>query len=243
MRLYFFSSASHHVLKDEWFLPSLKDDFELVYEEAEQACKNGEFMAAGWLETMLGKVDLILRAIRENPGEVFLHSDVDVQFFQPIQSDIEGLMQGKDFVIMRDSPRGVMCPGFFAGRGTDRLLDLWSRIRDAILPPGKKHDQDLLNDFVLGEVNPLRVAVSRIIYRATGAYIPVGHRPPARPCTVRWDYLPERYYCYGAKTWREWRPGTDLQLPSNIMLHHANWTRGIDNKIAQMKAARAKVGE
>lgn len=241
MRLYFFSSASHHVLKDDWFLPSLKDEFELVYEEAEQVCENGKFMASGWLETMLGKVDLILRAIRENPGDVFLHSDVDVQFFRPIQSDIETLMRDKDFLVMRDSPRGVMCPGFFAGRGTPELLDLWTRIRLALQPPGKKHDQDLLNDFVLGEVNLMQVAVSRFIYTTTGRYVPVWHRQPKKPSDVRWDYLPDRYYCYGGNTWREWQPDAPLHLPENLMLHHANWTRGIDNKIAQMKAVRERL--
>ena len=32
----------------------------------------------------------------------------------------------------------------------------------------------------------------------------------------------------------KWLPGTILKLPKDIILHHANWTIGIENKIKQL---------
>ena len=57
MRLYAFYTSSHKKLLDEWFLPSLKDDFELVLEEHTQECLMAKFMSKGWNDCMIKKVD------------------------------------------------------------------------------------------------------------------------------------------------------------------------------------------
>ena len=82
MKFYSFFTKSHLILKDQWFLPSIKDDYEIICEEHEQDCDSGVYMKAGWVEAIKKKVDLIIRAIEENWGKVFVHSDVDIQFFK-----------------------------------------------------------------------------------------------------------------------------------------------------------------
>ena len=58
------------------------------------------------------------------------------------------------------------------------------------------------------------------------------------PYRIKWAYLPKEFYCGGILTGKHWQPGTELPLPRNIFLHHANWTIGIENKIAQLKLVK-----
>src|SRR5277367_302503 len=120
MRLYALYTPSHEILKDDFFLPSIEatqDDFEIILEFCEQTCRTAEFMSEGWTATTMRKVDLILRAIKENWGEVFIFSDVDIQFFSPIKEVILTLMKDKDIIMQKNNPDGVLCTGFFACRG------------------------------------------------------------------------------------------------------------------------------
>ena len=36
----------------------------------------------------------------------------------------------------------------------------------------------------------------------------------------------------------QWEPGCELNIPQDIVMHHANWTIGIENKIAQLQYVR-----
>ena len=241
MNLYFLSSPSHNVLQNDWFLPSIQDDFSLVQQDVIQLCPDGTYRSPGFREMMAQKVDLIIRAIHDNPKEVFLYSDVDVQLFRSIQEDVDILMTGRDLLLLRDSPRGVICPGFLAGRGTDNMLRLWSEIRESLCGEGKKDDQDYLNEHLLGQPTITSLVGSRFLYRLSGRYWPVRYRKSSEGFGVRWDYLPPRYYCFGAKAWRKWGPGDSLNIPRDIAVHHANWVYGIDGKIQQLRAVKNEV--
>jgi len=83
MKLYAIYSKYNEKLKDEWFLPSLNDEFELVFKEAKSF--GGEYQTDGFREAVLEKSDLIINAIKENMGGLFVYSDVDIQFFKPIK--------------------------------------------------------------------------------------------------------------------------------------------------------------
>jgi hypothetical protein len=218
VKLYAFYTPSHKILVDQWFLPSVQDDYEMVIEFHEQECESGNFMDVGWLDAMHRKVDLIIRAIEENWGKIFIHSDIDIQFFKPTKAMIMALMQKKDLVIQRDSPQGGICAGFFACRGNDRTLKLWKDIKKRMLETmqsGKpEHDQKALSYFL-----------------------------KLKPCPVVWDFLPVEFFNAGTLTGKGWMPGRILPIPHNIVLHHANWTVGVANKIAQLKYVRDEVNK
>ena len=40
--------------------------------------------------------------------------------------------------------------------------------------------------------------------------------------TCRWAYLPTEFYSVGAQTGRIWKPGTPVNVPENVVMHHAN---------------------
>jgi hypothetical protein len=219
MKAYLFYTPSHKVLIEEWFKPSLKDDFELVVEERRQTCPSARFMDNGWRETMIHKVDLILRAIEENPGEVFIHSDVDVQFFKPVKDIIRGLIGDKDMVIQRNNASGSVCPGFFAAKGNKKNLRLWRHIRKQLHNRQDTNDQLLLNSVLRSKWNILR-------------QFKFG---------IKWSHLPFSFYSVGPDRARQWRPGIDLCIPKDIVMHHANWTVGLEQKIAQLRHVKDMV--
>ena len=241
MRLYAFYTSSHKKLLDEWFLPSLKDDFELVLEEHTQECLMAKFMSKGWNDCMIRKVDLIIRAIQENPDQIFIHSDVDIQFFKPTKEIILKSMKGHDMVIQKESLFGTICPGFFATYGNSKNLKLWQDIKQELAGQSEKHDQDILNDKLIRSApNILQIIVDKMSL-PNRSFLPNLYG-------IKWGYLPDSFYSPGIskeKTFSKnnilWQKGDKLTIPKNILLHHANWTIGMDNKIAQLEYVKGVV--
>ena len=213
IKLYAMYTPSHTVLVEEWFLPSLKDDYEVIIDFHKQECPTGSFMQEGWTKTTIRKIDLLIRAVYENWGKIFIYSDVDIQFFRSTKDIILNLIKDKDLVIQRDSSDRSVCSGFFACRANEKTLKLWQRIRKYMQSNLRISDQPSLNRFI----------------RITNPY------------NVVWNYLPVEFFGGGTLTGKGWKIGDKLQVPQNIILHHANFTVGIENKIAQLQYVRGVV--
>jgi len=52
---------------------------------------------------------------------------------------------------------------------------------------------------------------------------------------INWDYLPDQFFGAGLFTGKIWELDQELIIPKDIVLHHANYTVGVPNKIAQLK--------
>ena len=221
MKLYALYTPSHEILKDKYFLPSIQDDFEIIVQFCEQTSPSATFMSEGWTDTTLRKVDLIIRAIKENLAseDIFIFSDVDIQFFAPIQETIIALMEGKDIIMQRNNPEGVLCTGFFACRANEKTLRLW---------------QDVKKRMQKNKLNSDQISFNQCIKK----------KSKKNPYDIVWDYLPETFFGAGtlaAYPGYLWKPGRKLDIPEGIMLHHANWTRGVKNKDAQLAYVRKEV--
>ncbi len=217
IKLYAIYTPSHEILKDQFFLPSIQDDFDIVLESYDQICPNAAFMSEGWTDTTIRKVDLIIRAIHENWNDkIFIFSDVDIQFFLPIQDIIMMLMEGKDIIMQKNNPEGVLCTGFFACRGNEKTLQLWTDVKHIMETNKLQSDQISFNQCIKrhSKINPYNVV---------------------------WNYLPDTFFGGGTLTGCTWYPGAFLPIPHNIMMHHANWTKGIQNKIAQLNYVKEVV--
>lgn len=263
MKLYSLYSKSHVILKDEWFLPSLQDDYDCELVEAGQLCPSGEYMSEGFLPFNIKQVELMLRAVKENWGRCFVYADIDIQFFKPSSAQLLQLLKGKDMVVQRDDPSGMLCAGFLCSRANDKTLALWEDIREIMLHKSPYHNQDLLNALMIGNVS------KSTMMEASGAAVTDSRKAPwhrygrtpylnrVRPGALRrkikalmpnayglkWDYLPPAFFGGGTLSGREWRPGMSLSVPDPIVLHHANWTVGIGNKIAQLKYVKKTVDQ
>lgn len=215
MRLYSFYTDSHAVFKDDWFLPSLKatnSDLEETVKYYGQECPSAEYLKSGWNQTMLRKVEMILEAIEENWNEIFIYADIDIQFFKPMKEIIEKEMEGYDMVVQKDRPDGLICAGFFACRANEKTKKLWQGIAAHMKSYPADDDQNTLN---------------MLIYQPK--------------FNINWKHFSADFLSGGTLTGKRWAPGEHIPVPHNIVLHHANWTIGINNKIAQLKYVRGIV--
>ena len=54
---------------------------------------------------------------------------------------------------------------------------------------------------------------------------------------VQYALLPKEYFTYGM-FYRHWDGDQNFNIPSNIVMHHANWVKGIDKKLELLEATK-----
>ncbi len=186
---------------EEHFSKSITD-LDIVEYNGEQECETGSYYQEGWKKTTMKKVDVFIKACTENQNDIFVFSDVDIQFFGDLKDTLIEELGDYDIAIQNDY-LGGMCSGFFVCRGNQRTLKMFQSMKD-----NESHyheDQHALN-MNLGLVN---------------------YKP-----------LSERFWTFGMYR-TQWK-GQNFDIPENILMHHANWTEGIDNKISLLKVVRDK---
>ncbi len=208
--MYVIFTPSHERYFEEWFKPSLLDDYELVVQKIEQKCKQASFMQRGWKETVIQKVDLIIQAVKDNWNKVFLFSDVDIRFYRKTWEHIEPLIERHDIVIQKDAPSGTRCTGFFACRGNARTLAFWQKVRAYLANRMNSKES-------VGDQRSFNMVLRK------------------NPRMIHCGFLPNSFMSGGTFTSKQWRPGHKLPVPKDIVLHHANWTSGEVNKIKQLE--------
>lgn len=225
VNLYTYFTPTHQLLFDKWFKPSVKDDFNIRLNLYAQEAKDGVFEKLGWMNTMRHKNDMLTKAVKDNMNDLFVFSDVDIQFFGRIKATLLEELGEMDVLFQRDASdafgndkmRGVACSGFFICRGNKRTLSFFKTVR-------KTFEED---DSIKGD----QVAFNRVLAE--------------NKMKLKWGYLSDKFFSPGAreaipgKNW-VWAPGVPFGLPEGLLMHHANWTRGIDNKIQQLEYVREK---
>lgn len=217
-------------------------------ETASQHCPTGEFRRKGWARTVTQKFDVLLRATEEHWGGVFAFSDVDIQFFDLDASQLVDLLGGRDVVFQRNSSREDVCTGFFVCRANEVMRNFWKVAKNQVHECMENWADQEIADFLLG-ITPRRHMLiqyirSRQFWRESNekARILAGCLSiffRQRCTTVSYGLLPDTFYLPGAL----WGPGQPLSIPQGICLHHANWTAGIQNKIAQLEYVKRVVAD
>lgn len=95
----------------------------------------GNNRAGGGLPTYLYKSARINKALAEvAEGEVFLFTDVDIQFFKPIKSIVDAHMQsGVDMILQKEFEDIGVNIGFMAMRSTPACKGFWKHVEDEIV--------------------------------------------------------------------------------------------------------------
>jgi len=145
MRIYTTYTPSHENLYENYFLSTLPNDdgLELVVRQNPQECVSGSFYDEGWNQTCYRKIELFIEACRDCMGDVFIFSDVDVQFFGPIRQALIDELGDFDFAA-QDDTLGCYCSGFFVCRANERTLTMF----ETMLANYEHEDQATLNRFV-----------------------------------------------------------------------------------------------
>jgi hypothetical protein len=230
VKIYACYTRSHERMLCEHFLPSLGFDWGTVRKANEKApspkvnlcelpqdCPTGEFNTAGFQATCLGKVDFILEALKTET-EPFIFSDVDVRFYGTVVADLLKCLGDADMAFQWDGPRGRECSGFMALRPSPKLLRFWQGARDLMRERGYM-DQDALHH---------RLAVDTVKRESDGG-------------NITWVVLPERYWTFGRDD-KHWTPGMQVNPPADLLMHHANWTTGVENKLRLLEEVRLEHG-
>jgi len=233
MKLYCFYTASYEIFLKTWFLSSNQDDFDVVLHKSSFQGEAANYKEEDWYNITKEKAKYIIQTIQENMGDTFIFSDVDIQFFQQTKPYIDQLMGSKDLLIQRDDPQGMCCTGFLVLRGNRKTLRLWQDIYNLI---GNEFgdDQDCFN-MLLRPPTILFRMLNKVL--SSNMKIKLSTRR-ANKYHLKWEYLPNTFFSGGTLTGNRWVPAENLSIPENIILHHANWTVGMDNKIAQLKYVR-----
>ena len=140
MKLYVIFTESHRKLYEDYFLKTLPNEFELVPLKISQECPTGEFYKEGWDKTCYRKVELYEKACRENQGELFAFSDVDIQFFGNVKETMIEELGDYDIACQNDTAQ-YYCSGFFICRGNESTLSMFSEMKKNY----QSEDQTTLN--------------------------------------------------------------------------------------------------
>jgi hypothetical protein len=222
MKVYTIYTESHSVLLNNFFLPSLSyiPNIELIIDYKPQDCSSGEYMQNGWLSTMKHKVRLHIDACKKTEDEFFIYSDCDVLFLnKDLVPCILSELGDDDIACQNDiaiyNNRATCCAGFFISRTNEKTVRLWESVLEKmnLLPEDTtEQDQSLLNYFLDKQNINYRTLSPRFFTLA-------------RHKKELWDQKTNNF---------------DFNIPEDIMVYHANWTHGIDNKIALLNYVKSK---
>lgn len=219
MKIYTFYTEKNEILYTDWFKKTFLDkDIEIVARKWDQGISNGVFREKWWFNITSQKVDFIIHAIEENWWEYFFFSDVDIQFFDTIHQYMPFIIN-KDMVFQRDVPweKYNICTGFFACFWNKKTLQFWKEVRQLI---GTK-----MGDHIFSDQSATKYLLQKDAHH------------------IIYDIFPEEFMNGFPLQKRFFFFKSNSIIPKNIVLHHANWTYGLKNKIAQLKYVRKKINK
>lgn len=227
IKAYTLFTDSHKKFLTDYFIPTFpyREEIELTILHRPQHCKTASFETEGWKETMRDKVNCFIEGIESCTEEdIFMFIDPDIQFFGDFYDDIVSNLSNKDAVFQNDVFGGVNT-GFFAVKNNNRVRSFFKTILGNL--DSFSQEQVLANYLLTNSDKFPSIAIS-------------------------WAFLPAKYWTYGhiaalpgegVEPYRgSWTPDApDFDVPQDIVIHHANWTAGINNKIKLLEIVKSKL--
>jgi hypothetical protein len=221
-------SQSHAKMLDS-FLGSFQDsDIELVINRVPQVCATGAFRSADWSLATRNKIIFLINEIKLFNCDILVFSDIDVQFFSSIKEYVidsfnrtSNSSPPLDIIFQNDCPFSLgkqICTGFFALKPSDKVLKFWNCVLENMQDNKHLDDQDVTQLLLQSWVD---VGLSVDVFN---------HRVFTYGHTLDLDTPP-----VGGLPWN---PLKDVSVPEDIVVHHANWTVGIENKILLLDKVR-----
>ncbi len=148
IKLFGVYSEENMILKNEWFLKTLKDDFEIHLKflgkiaEGDINCKE-----PSWYIALREKIRFIYQAVQDNIGDVIVTSDVDIQFFRKSFPMIKKFIRNNDIIFQSEywPSDGHVNTGFMAIKCNEKTLQLWKYISEMKIEELELGDQSAVN--------------------------------------------------------------------------------------------------
>jgi len=219
MKIYTFFTETHTDLLFQYFLPSLYkyENAETIIKKLPQQCSSGEYGKDGWFDTMLKKVEYHIQSCEENYGKTFIYSDCDVQFVAPFIDTMVNELDNYDIACQDDvhpyGNRTTYCAGFFICRSNDATLAFFKKILLDMISHNTSPKHNYNDQTALNENLNM-----------------INHK-----------ILSNKFYTIAQTTKRLWKEDYNIDVPKNIVVHHANWTHGVSNKIKLLNFVKENI--
>ena len=151
------------------------------------------------------KVLAWIKAIKKNMGDVIVFSDTDVQFLRPSSRFLLDALLNYDIAFQQNSIEGKVCSGFFVCRCSLQTQNFMEVVA--------KRLKRIMHKSGRGEQHVMHTLLNE-------GWLQLKIEKLSRD--------------------RVWSPGRkyhdleDLDVPEEIMIHHANWIEGRKGKISQL---------
>jgi hypothetical protein len=210
-KIYTISSESHDVFLP-WFytIKNIYSDIEVIIGRIDQICETGRFKSNKWYEATLLKLTLITK--------LFENHDDDCVFIYS-DTDVQFFKPFHSIInklletndIIFQNDYPSACSGFFACKKNTAVKLLFDEA------------MHLLSNQI-NRINDDQVAINTAL----------------KNIKIKYEILPLEFFTYGYYN-KEWHSLYNaFNIPNNIITHHANWTRGIENKLNLLKLVREK---
>lgn len=206
-----FFSDSHKEIYENYFLETfnkvMSDEFTLISKKIDQVSPTGEYNSKGFDLAMMKKVDLIIDNIDPNDEDVIIYADCDIVFFKKLDLDFKDY----DIFFQNNCSPGSYCAGFFIAKQSESLLQFYKFLKQEYIKimNGSIDDQGAL----------------QYVMNKGQNFIKAGMLTPEQCYSIGFNTSP--------KVWN----GQSSNFPTNLYTFHANWTIGVNNKLALLKLA------
>jgi hypothetical protein len=149
MRVFSIYTDSTKRLADEWFLPSIKDNWEICIKYLPEYKDEGNYLSPQWYKVIQEKITMLMEEIKKNIGDVILWIDIDFQFFRECTPEISRAIRDKDIVFqIWDRKKRQVNTGFMAIRCNNHSLSFFERISSIDYSTFQFADQDAANQLL-----------------------------------------------------------------------------------------------
>jgi hypothetical protein len=211
MKIITFYSDSHLEIYNNYFLESYYkylSGHKLISKKIEQISPTGEYESLGFDKAMLEKINLVIDNIDLTDSEPLVYADCDIQFF----GDLDFEMGNDDIIFQNDFFPNNHCAGFFIAKQNQKVLDFFKTVKDRFIKSmdGKIHDQIIINYLFLEGYDKIKKSM-----------------------------LPsDKYWTVAFSTKGEPWNGQEIKIPDGLIVHHANFTVGIKNKLSLLEEVK-----
>jgi GR25 family glycosyltransferase involved in LPS biosynthesis len=221
-KIFTYCTESHKV-----FIPWLETIYKVYpnitidYAYFDQDCPSGVFEEYGYKKTMIKKIQRIIELFDLYPDEkYFIFSDVDIQYFKPFHHITNHLLETHDILFQSDDYS--VCMGFIIFKNNNAVKKLFEITLNLLITSDdeKYHDQKAVCDALI-EYKDLKYA------------------------TLSKDFFNFKFYeTPSTELWSMKKIiSSKLEIPANIIMHHANWIMGIDEKLEMLRFVSKQVNK
>ena len=196
------------------FFPSfekcyMQHQFDLVVHKIEAPF--GSYGQEQYNASYAKEMDFVLDLMQRNRDRIVIWSDIDLHFYRSPMDHIKETISRYDLSCQMDSP-DVHCTGFMYFWCAQKIINFFYLWRALNQKGGWQSAQDSFNEAIKQSPN---LVVQK---------------------------LPKQFYTHGLDTSEVW-DGKDItklpKRPKDCILHHGNWTIGLENKMALMDTIAA----